>query len=55
MRETMLAVTANQMGVIDCAAFQRQKGPALLRLAGVAVAAIVTRYQAVGPMDFPEW
>ena len=50
MRERMLAVTAEQMGVIDGAALQRESGPALVRCAGVAIAAIVARYQAVGPV-----
>jgi len=46
----MLAVTANQMGVIDGAALHRENGPALVRRAGVAIAAIVMRYRAGGPV-----
>ena len=50
MRESMLAVTAAQMGVIDSAALHRESGPALVRRAGVAIAAIVSRYRDGDPV-----
>jgi NAD(P)H-hydrate epimerase len=38
------------MGVIDDAALHRESGPTLVRLAGLAIAAIVTRYRDAGPV-----
>ncbi len=50
MREHVLAVTAAQMGLIDGAAVHRESGPALVRRAGIAIAAIVTHYRKNGPL-----
>jgi len=50
MREHVLAVTAAQMGVIDGAAVHRESGPALVRRAGIAIAAIVAHYRNNGPL-----
>ena len=50
MRESMLAITAAQTGVIEGAALHRESGPALVRRAGVAIAAIVRRYRDGGPV-----
>jgi NAD(P)H-hydrate epimerase len=46
----MLAVTAEQMGLIDRAAVERDGETSLVRLAGAAIAGIVARYRGEGPI-----
>jgi NAD(P)H-hydrate repair Nnr-like enzyme with NAD(P)H-hydrate epimerase domain len=46
----MLAVTSKQMGLIDGAAVLRDGEAELVRLVGVAIAAIVSRHRGTGPI-----